>query len=665
MPQQKISGKIVDVVKKEIFDGIITIENGRISSVDRIDLSFLRMQESTIGPWKEIPACAGMTEQKEIPACAGMTEKDGIPACAGMTDTIEFNHFILPGLIDAHIHIESSMLVPSEFARLAVRHGTVATVSDPHEIANVLGREGIDFMLQNAESVPMKFYFGAPSCVPATNFESSGAEITVNDISELLDDVRIKYLSEMMNFPGVIHNFPDVVEKLNAAKLKNKPIDGHAPGLTGDDLKKYIEAGISTDHECFTIEEAEAKIALGMKILIREGSAAKNFDALKSLIKSNNEMVMLCSDDCHPDDLATGHINLLVKRALDDGFDIFDILRTCTLNPKNHYGLETGLLQIGDSADFIVVDNFQEFNILQTYIDGNLVAENGKETFRRVPISPVNRFHAKKIEVEDLFVAPPLNPPLKNGENEENPLNPTLEKGENEENHLSPFEKGGNLEEFENPLTSFKIEGHLEAPFFKGGLGVSGSIPQIRVIEALEGELITNELICDAKIENNCIVSDLGRDILKLVVLNRYQAVKNNSAKPAIAFIKNFGFTHGAIASSVAHDSHNIIAVGADDDSIVRAINLIIENQGGMCAVGDDIETVLPLPVAGIMSCDDAEHVSALYSALNQKAKALGSALNAPFMTLSFMALLVIPKLKLSDKGLFDGGSFRFVDLFN
>jgi adenine deaminase len=537
----QITANIVDIINRRIFPGTVIVDDGKIIQITK-------------------------------------------------DETIKTDNYILPGFIDAHVHIESSMLVPSEFARMAVVHGTVATVSDPHEIANVLGIDGIKFMIENGNKVPFKFYFGAPSCVPATTFETSGAAISANDIRTLFEKYELKYLSEMMNFPGVLNDFPDVIEKIKVAKEFGLPIDGHAPGLKGEPLRKYITAGISTDHECFELNEAIDKIYNGMKILIREGSAAKNFDTLYKLVDARPDMCMFCSDDKHPDDLAVGHINELVKRSIERGSNLFNVLRIATLNPVLHYNLDVGLLREGDDADFIVVDNLKDFNVLKTYIKGQLVAEAGRASIDSVHSEQPNNFKAEKKNINDFRIEP---------------------KGK-----------------------------------------------KLRVIEALDGQLITNEIYAEEKIKNSNLVSDVENDILKIAVVNRYQ-----NLKPALGFIKNFGLIRGAIASSVGHDSHNIIAVGTNDDELCRAINSVIESKGGMAVVeGNKIDT-LPLPVAGLMSVDDGYSVANNYSILSKRAKELGSNLNAPFMTLSFMALLVIPQLKLSDKGLFDGNKFEFVDL--
>jgi adenine deaminase len=499
--------------------------------------------------------------------------------------------FVMPGFIDAHVHVESSMLVPSEFARLAVVHGTVATVSDPHEIANVCGMEGVEFMIENGKQVPFHFYFGAPSCVPATTFETAGAEITANDIDDLLGREEICYLAEMMNWPGTVNRDPEVMEKIRIAQKHGKPIDGHAPGLMGDLAAKYVSAGISTDHECFTYEEALGKIKLGMKIIIREGSAAKNFEALIDLMDQYAEFLMFCSDDKHPDNLALGHINQLAARAVAKGKDLFDILTAACLTPIWHYGLKVGQLRVNDPADFILVENLEQFNVLQTYIKGQLVAENGISLIKSVPVSAINNFHLGKKEPADFRI---------------------LAKGS-----------------------------------------------KIRVIEALDGQLVTPEKMTEVKVLDGFAVSNPDRDILKMAVVNRYE-----NSIPALAFITNFGLKSGAIASSVGHDSHNIIVVGVDDESICRAVNLLVAAKGGISGVNGEKEMVLPLPVGGIMSDRDGYEVAGKYTALDQFAKSLGSRLQSPFMTLSFMALLVIPELKLSDKGLFDGKNFRFVDVF-
>lgn len=539
MPQ--IQGQIVDIFSEKIFPGELEISNGIITAINEVD------------------------EAPEI--------------------------YIIPGFIDAHIHIESSMLIPSEFARLAVCHGTVGTVSDPHEIGNVLGKEGVKFMIANGNKTPFKFYFGAPSCVPATNFETAGANITVEDIKELFALPRVNYLAEMMNFPGVLNADKEVMEKINLAKKLNKLIDGHAPGLIGDDAKKYAAAGITTDHECFTKEEALEKLAYGMKILIREGSAAKNFEALWELIDEFPESVMLCSDDKHPNDLVDGHINHLVARAVAKGCHLMNVLRAACINPVVHYKMDVGLLRLNDHADFCIVNNLEEFNVLATYIDGKCVSKEGASLIQTVFESPINNFQCSAIEPAQI---------------------------------------------------SIKDHGK-----------------KVKVITVEDGQLITGKTEVMLPSHNGELLSDLSQDILKMVVVNRYA-----DAPPAVSFVKNFGLREGAIASSVAHDSHNIIAVGANDDDICEAVNLIIEAKGGVSISRKGDQNILELPVGGLMTNKDGYQVAKLYDEMDKKAKLLGSPLKSPFMTLSFCALLVIPSLKLSDKGLFDGQKFQFTSIY-
>jgi adenine deaminase len=504
--------------------------------------------------------------------------------------------FAMPGFVDSHVHIESSMLTPSEFAKMAVVHGTVATISDPHEIANVCGVAGVTYMLDNAATVPFKFHFGAPSCVPATNFETAGATIDSLAVNELLQRNDIYYLSEMMNYPGVLFQDAEVMQKIAYAKAVGKPIDGHAPGLRGKDAATYIAAGISTDHECFTLEEAAEKLALGMKILIREGSAAKNFEALIPLMHEHYQHMMFCSDDKHPDSLALNHINVLCARAVAKGIDVFKVLQAACINPVLHYKMNVGLLREGDTADFILVDNLQHFNVTGTYINGQLVATNGQSLIQAPKASTINQWNRNAIALEDVALA------------------------------VNEYPQDAN-----------------------------GNIP---VIEALDGQLITNLCWLQPTIENNALVSNTNNDVLKIVVVNRYEP----NAPVAKAFIKNFGLHHGALASTVAHDSHNIVAVGTTDDMLVKAINAVIATQGGIAACNYDVTHVLGLPVAGLMTNENGYTVAEAYTQIDAFVKNnLGSTLTAPFMSLSFMALLVIPAAKLSDKGLFDGSKFTFI----
>jgi adenine deaminase len=544
---QSYRGNIVDVRARTIFCGQVQVERGKITDIVHLG-----------------------------------EEEQGQP-------------YLLPGLVDAHVHIESSMLTPDEFGRAALRHGVLASVSDPHEIANVLGVAGIDYMRERASLTPFTILFGAPSCVPATPFESAGAAIDAGTVRSLLESGKTGYLSEVMNFPGVLARDPEVMEKINAAKALGLPIDGHAPGLLKADAKQYADAGISTDHECTNLEEAIDKINAGMKILIREGSAAKDFESLHSLIDSHCDNVMLCSDDKHPDDLLEGHIDLLVKRALEKGHDLFNVLQTATVNPITHYQMKIGLLQIGDSFDAIQVNNLTHFKTQKVWLKGELVVNASRCLLTHKTAKVLNHFAALPLTETDLKLPHPQSP--------------------------------------------------------------------CRVIIAEDGKLFTRQEIHNMPCIDEHIAADLDNDILFLAVLNRYQ-----HSAPAVALIKGFTLTGankqgGAIASSVAHDSHNIVAVGTSANWLSKAINAVIEEQGGLVAIDQTGELRLPLPVAGLMSDAPIEEVGPAYRALNDKAKAMGSQLSSPFMTLSFMSLLVIPALKLSDKGLFDGSRFEFCDL--
>ena len=537
-----ITGNIIDIKSRNIYWGELEVTEGIITNIKEIS-----------------------EERKEQP-------------------------YLLPGFIDSHVHIESSMLVPSEFARLAVVHGTVGTISDPHEIANVCGIEGVKYMIENGNTVPFKFNFGAPSCVPATIFETAGAAINSEGVEKLLQMDEIRYLSEMMNFPGVLFEDDEVMKKIALAKKYNKPVDGHAPGLRGSDAKKYVDAGISTEHECFTAEEALDKLSFGMKILIREGSAAKNFEALIDLMHEHFENMMFCSDDKHPDSLADGHINQLCARAVAKGIDVFKVLQAACINPVEHYKMNVGIMKVAHPADFIQLKNLTHFEVLKTYINGELVAENGKSFLNPNKAIVINQFNCQEKEKADF---------------------------------------------------KFLYNGEIELP----------------VIEALEGQLITNKIFVAPKINNDEVVADVENDILKIVVVNRY-----HEAPIAKSFIKNIGIKKGALASSVAHDSHNIVAVGVDDESICKAVNAVIRCGGGVSAVNETEEKTLALPVAGLMSTENGYEVAKAYTEIDTFVKTnLGSHLNAPFMTLSFMALLVIPHLKLSDKGLFDGDNFKIM----
>jgi adenine deaminase len=529
-------------------------------------------------------------QNRKIFAAAITIDERKIVSVQAIDEVVE--DYILPGFIDAHIHIESSMVLPSEFAKVAVLHGTVATVSDPHEIANVMGIEGVNYMIENSKTVPFNFFFGAPSCVPATAFETAGAAIDAKGIEALMQSKDIWYLAEVMNYPAVIHRDAEMMQKVQAAHNLNKPVDGHAPGLTGKDLEKYISAGISTDHECFTYNEGLEKLKLGMKVIIREGSAAKNFDALIPLMKVFPNQMMFCSDDKHPDDLLLGHINQLVLRAINQGYDLYDVLHAACVLPVKHYQLPVGQLKVNDDADFIVINNLKEFKVKQTFIKGNCVAQNQISNIETKPFYIINQFNCHAITAKQLEL--------------------------------------------------------------KSGNG------KIKIIEAFNRQLITACIVDTLPIVEGFLTTDVNKDILKIVVVNRYF-----DAPPSVAFIKNFGLKEGAIASCIAHDSHNIVAVGVDDESLAQAINLIIESKGGISVAHQYGKVVLPLPVAGIMSNKSVDEVAAGYQSLHYKAKELGCKLDAPFMSLSFMALLVIPALKLSDKGLFDGLSFRLTELIS
>jgi adenine deaminase len=536
----RISGNLIDIHKREIYPATITISEGIVEKIEKVNSVF-----------------------EEI---------------------------ILPGLIDAHVHIESSMVTPGAFAVAAVCHGTTAVVSDPHEIANVMGSKGVDFMIDDSKKVPLKFNFGAPSCVPATEFETSGAVIRPYEITKMLDNKDIKYLSEMMNFPGVVFSDKDVMAKIHAARERNKPIDGHAPGLRGEMLQKYVAAGISTDHECSSIDEALEKIKLGMNIIIREGSAARNLDALKDLFVSHPDKLMLCSDDLHPEMLQKGHINVLIAKLITEGYNIFDVIRSATINPVHHYGLSSGLLRRGDPADFISVTDLKTMKVSGTWIDGKKVYDNGKVLFTYEKGQAVNNFHA--------------------------------------------------------------------SPITKGGIKVLNEKRPFRVISAVDGELLTGQFMVNDSTDDY-LEADVSTDILKIVVKNRY-----SDTPPSVAFISGFGLKYGAFASSIAHDSHNIIAVGTNDSDIVNAINSIIELKGGLSVTEMDKKHILQLNIGGIMSDDPCSVVAAKYEGLNKLVKSMGCKMKAPFMTLSFMALLVIPELKIGDKGLFDVRKFSPVTLF-
>ncbi|MBN2693872.1 adenine deaminase [bacterium] len=534
---QKKEGNIVDLIKQEIYPATIFCdENGKITKVEKNQNSY--------------------------------------------------KNYILPGFIDSHVHIESSMLVPSEFAKAAVSHGTVAVVTDPHEIGNVLGKKGVKYMIKNSRDLPFYFAFGAPSCVPASPFETSGTPIDSNDIIDILEYPEVTHLSEVMNFPAVINGDPILLHKIEAAKSKKLPIDGHAPSLRGDDLKKYISAGISTDHESTTFEEAVEKISLGMTIQIREGSGAKDFDNLYPLISKYSDSCMFCSDDIHPDDLKKGHINRLVSKSIKNGISLFDTLKVAILNPIKHYSLKIGLLQKGDSADWIEVNDLVDFKIIETVIQGDMVFKNGVNFFPQKEISLVNAFSAQR-----------------------------------------------------------KILNEIKTPY-KDGL--------CKIISVTEGSLYTKKIIDTPNWINGFLESNIEKDYLRAVVVNRY-----GNQSPSLGLIHGFGLKRGAIASSIAHDAHNIVAIGVKDEDILLAINLLIEFKGGLVVVDSNDVKFIHLPVAGLMSDKSIDDVAKLYEELNIKVKELGCKINNPFITLSFVSLSVIPELKLCDVGLFDSLNFK------
>jgi len=498
-----------------------------------------------------------------------------------------YSRYLLPALVDAHIHIESSMLTPSRFAEVAVAHGTVAVVADPHEIANVLGVAGVEYMLRDASQVPLKFYFTAPSCVPAAPFESAGARLGAEEVAALLARDEVVALGEVMNFPGVVAGEPEVMAKLSAARRLGKPIDGHCPGLRGEALRRYVEAGISTEHECTSLEEAEEKAELGMKIMLREGSSARN---LKALARFRGE-AFLVSDDLHASDLLRGHVNRLLRRAVEEGIDELEAVRMVSLYPARHYRLNVGLLRPGDPADVVVVSDLRSFSCEECYIEGKLVARRGRTLFEASPPEGENTVRASLKSPED-----------------------------------------------------FRVR-------------AKKARPKVRVMVLIPGEIVTREEVVE--LPGREIEAVPERDILKLAVVERY-----GGERVGVALVKGFGMRRGAIAASIAHDSHNIIAVGAGDEELAEAVNQVIRMHGGIAVVaGGEVRASLALPIAGLMSPLSAGEVAAALERVNSAARELGCSLEAPVMALSFLALPVIPKLKLTPRGLFDAERFEFVEL--
>ncbi len=506
--------------------------------------------------------------------------------------------YIMPGFIDSHIHIESSLLTPSGFAQLAVRQGTVAVITDPHEIANVCGLDGIEWMMEDAARCIFHFHFGIPSCVPCSPFEGNGAFLDASNTRYLLGRDNVYGLAEMMNFVATIHHGGETMNKIGDALAAGKCVDGHAPDLDYDDAKSYIKAGVTTDHEVVDINVAHRRLKYGMKLQIREGSAARNFDTLSPLIDNDEYCgkLMLCTDDIYPDELCQWHINDLVSRSINHGNDLWNTLYAACVTPVRHYKLPVGLLQEGDSADFVVVNDLNHFDVLATYI-------NGCEVYRK------------------------------------------------EGDVVSVVKAGTSIAE---PINNWKVQ-----PIQLSDLRLKAQSKNIRVIGAADGSLYTKALIFPAKIEKTFAVSDVQRDILKIVVLNRYV-----QRRPQVAFVNGFGLKKGAMASTIAHDSHNIIAVGTNDDDLLAAINTLVEHKGGLCvADGDDI-SVMPLPLAGLMSMHQPRKVADEYATIRSKAFELGCSFKAPFMTLSFMALPVIPEIKITDLMFIDSTNFQPISQF-
>ena len=551
---------------------------------------------------------------------ARITIEDGIfkeivPIQVSEETQIDVEGLMLPGFIDSHIHIESSMMTPAQFAKVAVRHGTTAVVCDPHEIANVHGIDGVEFMIENASTVPFNFYFAAPSCVPATSFETSGAVLDSEDIEYLLQKPEVVALAEMMNFPGVIGADEEVLRKLRIARKYNKPIDGHAPLVSGKELDKYIEQGIVTDHECSNFHEAIEKKQKGMKIMVRDGSSAKNMEALFDFSQrieyyKNQDSFgiiptevlsrrlhspifdFMVSDDKNPRDLVNGHLNESVKKAVGLGIDLIKAIEMVTINPAAHYGLDGGSIVTGSKADFIIVDNLDELNILKTYISGECVFDGENVLFDVEDVEFVNSMNVDKKSSEDFNI------------------------------------------------------------YF------NGDECEVNVIQCFDGDLLTKKATAKLKTQNGIVQPDISEDVLKMAVVERHGS--NNVAN---AFIKGFGLKKGAIASSVSHDSHNIVVIGYSSEKMAEAVNMVIENMGGIAVVSDDFEDSLSLPIAGLMSNQEGIVTAKKLRTLQKMAFAMGCRLTAPFMTMAFMSLLVIPSIKLSDKGLFDGDRFEFMDV--
>jgi len=553
----RYQGHIVDVIGRRIFDGEVTVEDKVV---------------------KNIRAC-------EVPA--------------------DCKDYIMPGFIDSHVHIESSMMLPSEFARLAVEQGTIGIVTDPHEIANVLGEEGIDFMVRSSHQIKFNFCFGAPSCVPScgTDIETSGRMLDSKAIERLMARPDVGYLAEMMNYPGVLNGDPEVLAKIAAAHRNGKPVDGHAPGLAGEDRMHYAQAGISTDHECATLQEGRDCIKAGMKVIIREGSAARDYKNLIPLVAESPEMVMFCTDDCHPSELINGHINNIVRRALEDGYDLWNVLQAACVNPQRHYGLNWGLLQEGDPANFIVVSDINcLMRVMRTFIDGREVYNCNSYLSA---IQSQNKSLTNQMSILDNypnnFVAEPITK-----------ADIALELKPGDTAHIIKAENGSLL----------------------------------TVHEQVE---VSGNPIVDARYPWN--------EVQKIVVYNRYTP----GAKPHVGLIRGFGLKEGAMAATVAHDCHNIVAVGTSDEYLEKAINRIIEMKGGQVAIHRTDMADIALPIAGLISPLGGHEVAYKSRVLRETIAAAGCLMAAPFITMAFMCLPVIPELKITDKGLFDSQTWKFI----
>ena len=538
-----LKGHIVDVIRHEIYDGELVIDGETIVEVKHCELPENKK------PWP----------------------------------------YLMPGFIDSHVHIESSMITPREFGRIAAVHGTIGVIADPHEIGNVLGIEGIDFMIRSGRQVHFNFCFGAPSCVPAVGgeIETNGAVLNAKDTEELMARDDIGFLGEMMNYQGVLSGDKEVLAKIDAARRHGKPVDGHAPGLTGRQRDQYASAGITTDHECSTLEEGRSCINAGMKVIIREGSAAKDYELLKELIRESPNMVMLCTDDCHPDDLVRGHINLIVKRALADGFDLWDVLQAACVNAQRHYSQKWGLLQSGDPATFIVVDNLSpHFRVERTFIRGTEVYNYNAK------INPHAMAVEDNMDMPNRFVAEPITA-----------------------DDLNMDFKVGNT---------------------------------VHVIHASDGSLLTQH---DEELLSGNPLKDARypwNEVQKIVVYNRYQP----GAKPIIGLVRGFGIKDGAIAGTVAHDCHNIVAIGSNDTYLVSAINRIVEMQGGQVVITPEEMLDIPLPIAGLMSPFSGPETAILTIRIHEMVKQIGCQMKSPFITMAFMCLPVIPHIKLTDRHL-------------